>query len=77
MPKKILGWLAIVLVGAGSLAAGLQSSSVVPSPASSKRELLDRYCVTCHNEQLRTAGLVLSKPDIDKVSEDRAVWEKV
>ena len=77
MPKKILGWLAIVLVGAGSLAAGLQSSSPVPSPASSKRELLDRYCVTCHNEQLRTAGLVLSKLDIDKVSEDRAVWEKV
>ena len=41
------------------------------------RALLDRYCVTCHNEKLATAGLMLDKMDLDKVGENPAVWEKV
>src|ERR1700676_3563531 len=45
--------------------------------ASAQRALLDRYCVTCHNEKLKTAGLMLDKLDVDKVSEAAPVWEKV
>ena len=29
------------------------------------RALLDRYCVTCHNARLKTAGLTLDDIDID------------
>jgi mono/diheme cytochrome c family protein len=38
---------------------------------------LDRYCVVCHNEQARTAGLALDKMDVEQVSEGAPLWEKV
>jgi hypothetical protein len=36
------------------------------------KALLDRYCVTCHNQKLKTAGLILDKADLDPET-----WEKV
>ena len=41
------------------------------------RALLDRYCVTCHNERLRTAGLALDEMDLAQVGDGAQVWEKV
>ncbi len=41
------------------------------------RALLDRYCVTCHNEKLRTAGLTLETMDVVNVGAGAEVWEKV
>ena len=41
------------------------------------RDLLIRNCVSCHNEALKTAGLMLDKANIHDVSEDPALWEKV
>src|SRR3954470_829804 len=40
-------------------------------------ELLSKYCVTCHNQQLRTAGLALDPADLADIAHDPAVWEKV
>ncbi len=39
--------------------------------------LLNKYCVGCHSEKTRTAGLVLEKRDFSKVAEDAQIWEKV
>ena len=41
------------------------------------REVLDKYCVTCHNQRLKTGGLVLDTMDIGKVPAQAEVWEKV
>jgi len=41
------------------------------------RAVLNQYCVVCHNEQLHTAGLVLSKMDVANVPEGAETWEKV
>src|SRR6266568_1401712 len=38
---------------------------------------LNRYCVTCHNQKLKTAGLMLDLMDVQKVPEGAPVWEKV
>lgn len=45
--------------------------------ASPQRALLDRYCVTCHNQRLRTAGLALDTLTVDNVAAGAATWEKV
>jgi len=58
-------------------AAGQQASSTSPSAGSSQRTLLNRYCVTCHNEKLKTAGLMLDKMDVENVSDGAETWEKV
>ncbi len=76
--KTILVWIGIALTGAGYLqAASQEPSSSSPTPPASHRALVNRYCVTCHNEKLRTAELVLSTMDIEKVSEEAEVWERV
>ena len=76
--RMILGWIGITLVGASYLQAASQElSSPSTPPPSPQRALLNRYCVTCHNEQLRTAELLLDKTDVENVSEDAPVWEKV
>ncbi len=39
--------------------------------------LLDKYCVTCHSEKLRTGGLSLQAATLGDVSKDAETWEKV
>jgi hypothetical protein len=39
--------------------------------------MLDRYCVTCHNQRLVTAGLKLDEADVANPGEGAEIWEKV
>jgi mono/diheme cytochrome c family protein len=77
--KSILGVAGIALVGAFSLqAAPQQASSPGPSPAAAnQRALINKYCITCHNQTLKTAGLTLDTMDVGKVPEGAPLWEKV
>jgi mono/diheme cytochrome c family protein len=45
--------------------------------AGAPRAVLDQYCVTCHNEKLKTAGLLLDKADVVHPGNARETWEKV
>ena len=57
--------------------AAAQASAPAVSP---ERALVNRYCVTCHNERRPTpagAPLMLDKLNIDDISHDPALWEKV
>jgi Protein of unknown function (DUF1592)/Protein of unknown function (DUF1588)/Protein of unknown function (DUF1585)/Protein of unknown function (DUF1595)/Protein of unknown function (DUF1587)/Cytochrome C oxidase, cbb3-type, subunit III len=63
------------LIGAGLFAmSSLTITAATPSPA---RELVAKYCVTCHNEKLKTAGLDLNHTDAEHVSNSAETWEKV
>ena len=73
----ILASMALVLLGAGSLSAAGMQSRPVPSHDINYQAPLDRYCITCHNEQLRTGGLALSALDVNKAAEEPELWEKV
>ena len=39
--------------------------------------VLQKYCVGCHNERLKTADLVLEKRSLAQVSADPETWERV
>ena len=39
--------------------------------------MLDRYCVSCHNEELNTASFRLDNVDLTKIADHGDVWEKV
>src|SRR5262245_29034590 len=45
--------------------------------AGEDRSFLDQYCVTCHNERAKTAGLMLDKLDLEHVGNNAETWEKV
>jgi hypothetical protein len=66
----------------GAAVAQTPATRVDTLPASRPadyRPVLDRYCVTCHNDRLKTASLVLSssQADLEHVAEGAEVWEKV
>jgi cytochrome c551/c552 len=64
---------ALLLVAFASAFAWVQGLSA-QSPSAA---LLNRYCVTCHNAKLKTAGLVLNPADLDHVAGTAETWEKV
>src|SRR5205823_4186686 len=45
--------------------------------SSADRALLNRYCVTCHSDRLKTAGLSFEALDPAQPDADPRVWEKV
>jgi mono/diheme cytochrome c family protein len=49
----------------------------VAPPLSSHRRAVDRHCVTCHNQKLKIAGLMLDEADLANPGADAEVWEKV
>jgi mono/diheme cytochrome c family protein len=48
-----------------------------PSSTASQRQFLDRYCASCHNERLKTAGLSLVQADLSRPGAQPELWEKV
>ena len=69
---------AAVPAGAGySPAQGGAAAAPAASAVAVQRALLDRYCVTCHNERLETGGLALDRLDLADVGAAPARWEAV
>jgi mono/diheme cytochrome c family protein len=54
---------------------GFQAPS--SNPANPARAMVTKYCVTCHNERLKTAGLDLNHTDTEHVFNSAETWEKV
>ena len=54
-----------------------QTARPAPLSGAPQRALLERYCVTCHNERSRTGGLALDTLDVSRVGEAPEVWERV
>ena len=57
--------------------AGEPSLRAAPWSPEQTRATLRRYCLTCHNERLRTAGLALDALDPERVGDRPDVWERV
>jgi hypothetical protein len=56
----------------------LQPLVAQPSPGpSAQTALLDKYCVTCHNDKLRTGGLSLQAANLNDIPKNAETWEKV
>ena len=58
-------------------AAGAPAGQAAPSDEPLSRAIFDRYCITCHNERLQTAGLMLDRLDVEDVAGSADVLEKV
>ncbi len=47
------------------------------TPATPAHELVTKYCVSCHNQKLKTANLLLDQADSEHVANSADIWEKV
>ena len=78
MWNEVRYWIIVVLLSGGYVHAATQEPvSPAPSPSGTYRTVVSRYCLACHNEKLKTAGLSLEGLDTENVHAGAAVWEKV
>jgi len=68
------GLIAATVWVAAPAARGVQGTAASPQPA---RAVFDKYCVGCHNQRVKTAGLALDALDPAQVGEHSEAWEKV
>ena len=65
----VIAWIVVVAIVAPM--PGDAQQAAAPDPA-----FLKQYCITCHNQQLKTAGLALDALDVAQVGPDAETWEK-
>src|SRR5882724_4135105 len=68
-----IGVVAVTLVF--TLISG--ATQLPPANASADRALLNQYCVSCHNQRAKIAGLMLDAADLNDIPAGAEIWEKV
>ncbi|HZI50221.1 MAG TPA: DUF1587 domain-containing protein, partial [Terriglobia bacterium] len=86
MKRYVVGAVALAFAaltwsdaGSGLRAAQSQGNPAAasgPAAIAPHKALIDQYCVTCHNQRTKTAGLTLDNLDLTKLSEHAEIWEK-
>ncbi len=88
-----LGCIVVLAAAFSLTAAPLHAAEAAPAPeqattaqavsagassaATDARAFLDRHCVACHNDRLRTANLLLDAADVTRIGAGAEIWEKV
>jgi hypothetical protein len=72
--RILSGFIMIFCASQSGLA---QQAANQSGSAAAYRTTINTYCIGCHNDALKTAGLTLEHSDVDKVGVDGAIWEKV
>ena len=68
--------LTLGVVGLGvAIGLGLQAGTSAQSQDHAR--VIEKSCVSCHNERVKTANLMLDKADITNPGQNAEVWEKV
>jgi hypothetical protein len=78
--RRLLGFAALSFaIAVASARPGAQASAAQaqPAPATASAAVLKQYCVTCHNERLKSGGLVIDPAAAANVSVSADHWEKV
>ena len=77
--RSISGRLTVLLIAGGLAALGAppQQPAGERPAAAPQRALINQYCVGCHNAKLKTGGLVLDTANVEDMSQNPEVWEKV
>jgi mono/diheme cytochrome c family protein len=81
---KYRNWIAAACVAASAVAFASQGASARQDPAAAPTDVVvtseatvQKYCVSCHNEKVKSGGLTLSTLDMARVTENADVWEHV
>src|SRR5215471_9439893 len=79
------GHLFVISASMWLAAAGLSTSAASPQGTAPRPPtdsvphagVVGQYCVTCHNDRLKTAGLSLEQLDVANPPASAEVWERV
>jgi len=78
MKKRRLQLSLVIFIGAAYYAAGPSGAQRANMPdQAARRALIEDYCVACHNQKSRTAGVSLEGANFNNVGDNAELWEKV
>ena len=77
--RLVVGGFAVMTAGAGIAAGAAPQPEGAGSsaPPAAHRALVERYCLSCHNDRTRTANLSLEVHDLAAVGDNPELWERV
>ncbi|MFP6573373.1 MAG: DUF1592 domain-containing protein [Vicinamibacterales bacterium] len=74
----VISFLAVVFVSAiGAHAVSAAGGGQETSQHADRQALVNRYCVSCHNDRLETGGFTLESLDLADIGAHPEAWEKV
>ena len=73
----VSGYVAVAAARVGSAPQQPMATSAAKPVTADLRATLDTYCVTCHNQRLKTGGLTLDAIDAASPHTNPETWEKV
>jgi mono/diheme cytochrome c family protein len=81
MTRTVLGAV-LLLLGVAFTRVETQNAAqpaAAPSrtPITAEKALIDRYCITCHNQRAKIGGLVLEGVDVSAAGREPQTWEKI
>jgi len=77
--RKRFVWLSgfLLLASAETFSLGQQTAVTSAPPVVAQQAVLNKYCVGCHNDKVKTANFSLSGADAANTATDTDLWEKV
>src|SRR5215510_13792288 len=75
--KDIFAFGFILLFIAGGQTVSKPRQAPIRNEPPIDTALLNQYCITCHNQRAKTAGLMLDTLDYAHLEKDAPTWEKV
>src|SRR5262245_25525573 len=87
---SVIGCIVLLILATGLIVSAQSTQrTATPTPAASstrptappayeaQKEVLEYYCVECHNKTARTANLAIDTLNIARVGENVAEWERI
>jgi hypothetical protein len=80
--RTVVGILSGVLLvaalhGVEMVAGQAPQAPAAPPSGTEPQAVINKYCISCHNEKQRVGGLALSNLDVTKPAANADVWERV
>ena len=78
MTKHGLVWLSGLLLLTPSTMLSQSPSAVAPQVGNGTQQaVLNKYCMGCHNDKVKTADFSLTGTDVANVATNTDLWERV
>ena len=77
MKSVMIGAICFVAAGFQAPTPTVSGPSASAASATPARELVTKYCVSCHNQKLKTGNIMLDEADAEHVFNSAETWEKV
>ena len=71
-----VGALLVLMTSSMSVQTRAQAQTAAAGATDPHQAMLSKYCFTCHNTRVKTAGLALDALDLQTPEENAQIWEK-